>query len=87
MRVSITLISLAALLAGVLAGPTSKRDDAAPAVADDPPVDQGRCTPCNEHMDKCMGKWPCWFYNCQENCNHEVCEQLPDCRQGCGFHC
>lgn len=43
-----------------------------------PTVLDGRCTPCNDHMDKCMGKWPCWFYNCQPDCNKEVCEQLPD---------
>lgn len=25
-----------------------------------------------------MGKWPCWFYDCQADCDHQVCEQLPD---------
>lgn len=41
----------------------------------------GRCTPCNDRMNECMGKWPCWFYNCQPGCTQEVCDNMP------GYHC
>ncbi|KAK7191150.1 hypothetical protein DPSP01_008877 [Paraphaeosphaeria sporulosa] len=96
MRVS-TIAFILTLAAGALAGAAIKHDDAPtvtpsggaghPTTTPIPKVADGRCTPCNDHMEQCMGKWPCWFYNCQPDCNHEVCEQLPDCRQGCGFHC
>jgi hypothetical protein len=29
-------------------------------------------------MDKCMGKWGCWFYDCHPGCVQEVCESLED---------